>query len=179
MDTRGKTNAEFRNEVNEALARHESSFDKVNATLQAVLRELQALRIHGEDPINWIYRAEQYFEFQNIVAETQVQLASFILKALHSSGTAGISLALSTYEKEMLVVVKAIKKWRPYLLGKPFTVRTDHRSLKYLLEQRITTPVQTRWLPKILGMVANTSEEGPPGPFYTNLENRRASHNLV
>ncbi|KAL6311434.1 hypothetical protein AAG906_035879 [Vitis piasezkii] len=43
MDTRGKTNAEFRNEVNEALARHESSFDQVNATLQAVLTELQAL----------------------------------------------------------------------------------------------------------------------------------------
>ncbi|XP_034684112.1 uncharacterized protein LOC117913267 [Vitis riparia] len=45
MDTRGKTNAEFRNEVNEALARHESSFDQVNATLQAVLTELQALRL--------------------------------------------------------------------------------------------------------------------------------------
>ena len=45
MDTRGKTNAEFRNEVNEALARHESSFDQVNATLQAVLMELQALRV--------------------------------------------------------------------------------------------------------------------------------------
>jgi len=35
-------------------------------------------------------------------------------------------------------------------LGKPFTVRTDYKSLKYLLEQRITTPAQTRWLPKLL-----------------------------
>ena len=45
MDTRGKTNAEFRNEVSEILARHGSSFDQVNATLQTVLTELQALRI--------------------------------------------------------------------------------------------------------------------------------------
>ena len=51
----------------------------------------------------------------------------------------------------MLAIVKVIRRWRPYLLGKPFTVRTDQRSLKYLLEQRITTPAQTRWLPKILG----------------------------
>ncbi|KAA8525965.1 hypothetical protein F0562_007935 [Nyssa sinensis] len=51
----------------------------------------------------------------------------------------------------MLAVVKAVRKWRPYLLGKPFTVRTDHQSLKYLLEQRITTPAQSRWIPKLLG----------------------------
>nr|TKR58079.1 hypothetical protein D5086_0000328630 [Populus alba] len=44
MDTRGKTNAEFRSDVNDILARHENSFDQVNAALQAVLTELQALR---------------------------------------------------------------------------------------------------------------------------------------
>ena len=44
MDTRGKTNAEFHNDVNEILARHDTSFDQVNAVLQEVLTELQALR---------------------------------------------------------------------------------------------------------------------------------------
>ena len=39
-------------------------------------------RFNGEDPINWIYRAEQYLEFQNIVAETQVQFASFHLEGI-------------------------------------------------------------------------------------------------
>ena len=43
MDTRDKSNAEFRNEVNEILVRHETSFDQVNATLQVVLTELQYL----------------------------------------------------------------------------------------------------------------------------------------
>lgn len=41
---------------------------------------------------------------------------------------------LYTYEKEMMAMVKAIKKWRPYLLGKPFTIMTDQQSLKFLLE---------------------------------------------
>lgn len=45
------------------------------------------------------------------------------------------SLALSTYVKEMLATVKSIRKWRPYLLGKSFIVRTDQRSLKYLMEE--------------------------------------------
>lgn len=71
--------------------------------------------------------------------------------AFYSEALKGTALALSTYDKEMLAIVKAIRKWRPYLLGRPFIVRTDQRSLKYLLEQRITTPTQTRWLPKILG----------------------------
>ncbi|KAA8541193.1 hypothetical protein F0562_025200 [Nyssa sinensis] len=44
MDTHSKTNVEFRNEVNEALARHELSFDQMNSVLQAVLIELQTLR---------------------------------------------------------------------------------------------------------------------------------------
>lgn len=62
--------------------------------------------------------------------------------AYFSEALKGTSLRLSTYEREMLAIVKAIHKWQPYLLGKPFTVRTDHKSLKYLLEQRITTPAQ-------------------------------------
>ena len=42
-----QTNMEFNNEVNKILARHKSSFDKVNVALQAVLTELQALEPHA------------------------------------------------------------------------------------------------------------------------------------
>ncbi|GFY94588.1 hypothetical protein Acr_09g0010340 [Actinidia rufa] len=44
MDTRGKTNIEFRNEVSEVLACHESSFDQIHATLQTIFTDLQVLK---------------------------------------------------------------------------------------------------------------------------------------
>ncbi|GKC21779.1 retrovirus-related pol polyprotein from transposon 17.6 [Tanacetum coccineum] len=59
--------------------------------------------------------------------------------------------SLSTYEKELLVVVLALQNWRGYLLDRHFKIRTDHFSLKYVLDQRLTTPFQSKWLPKLLG----------------------------
>ncbi|GJT42535.1 putative mitochondrial protein [Tanacetum coccineum] len=59
--------------------------------------------------------------------------------------------ALSTYEKEFLAVVAALDKWKGYLLDRHFKIRTDHFSLKYLLNQKLTTPFQFKWLPKLLG----------------------------
>ena len=134
MDTRSETHAEFRVEVNEALARHDTNFDELNHNfsrvsdaLQGVMVELQVMRIaqsnrtldrevnpfaagdnlhdrpsasntsnfdrnhtnlklnfptyvgEGEDPTRWIFKAKQYFEFQNIDAPQRVQLASFHL----------------------------------------------------------------------------------------------------
>ena len=46
----------------------------------------------------------------------------------------------STYAREMLAIVIAIRTWRPYFLGRRFTIQTDRRSLRFLLEQRILTP---------------------------------------
>ncbi|GJR29652.1 reverse transcriptase [Tanacetum coccineum] len=59
--------------------------------------------------------------------------------------------SLSAYEKELLVVVLALQKWRGYLLDMHFKIKTYHFSLKYMLDQRITTPFQSKWLPKLLG----------------------------
>lgn len=40
---------------------------------------------------------------------------------------------LSVYEKELLALVFAVKKWEQYLLGTHFFIRTDQKSLKWLL----------------------------------------------
>lgn len=73
--------------------------------------------------------------------------------AFHNQALKGNKLSLSTYEKELLNMVVAMRKWRPYLLGRPFVIKTNHQSLKYLLEQRVGTPAQQRWITKLLGYI--------------------------
>jgi hypothetical protein len=57
----------------------------------------------------------------------------------------------SIYDKEMLAIVHVVDLWCPYLLGKCFQIKTDHQSLKYFLEQRISSPEQQKWVTKLFG----------------------------
>jgi hypothetical protein len=41
---------------------------------------------------------------------------------------------LAAYERELIELVKVVRHWKPYLWTRPFIVRTDHYSLKYLLD---------------------------------------------
>jgi hypothetical protein len=68
--------------------------------------------------------------------------------AFLSKAFKGRAVLLSTYEKELLSLVIAVQKWRPYLLGHSFIVCTDHQALKFLLEQQVGTMVQQS---KLLG----------------------------
>jgi hypothetical protein len=42
----------------------------------------------------------------------------------------------------MLAILHAIKQWRPYMMGRHFKVITDHDSIKYFLEQRLSSKEQ-------------------------------------
>lgn len=57
----------------------------------------------------------------------------------------------STYAREMLAIVVPVQTRRPYLMGRKFFIQSDQRSLKYLLEQRITTTEQHKWVSKLFG----------------------------
>jgi hypothetical protein len=63
----------------------------------------------------------------------------------------GKNLLKPIYEKEMLAILHAVKKWHPYLIGRHFKVKMDHNSLKYFLEQRLSLEEQQKWVTKMLG----------------------------
>ena len=68
---------------------------------------------------------------------------------------------LAAYERELIGLVHAVRHWRPYLWGRTFVVKTDHYSLKFLLDQRLATIPQHHWVSKILGF--DFSVEYKPG----------------
>lgn len=60
-------------------------------------------------------------------------------------------LGLSKYKKEITAIIFAVTKWQPYLVGRHFVIKTDYQSPKHFLEACATTPVQQKWLTKLLG----------------------------
>lgn len=58
--------------------------------------------------------------------------------------------AKSTYEKEILAIIH-VQRWLPYLIARHFFIWTDHHSLRYFMEQRISIPKQQKWVTKLLG----------------------------
>ena len=55
----------------------------------------------------------------------------------------------STYNKEMLAIMHVLTKWRQYLLGSKFLIRTDHNSLQHLLQQNMLMTEQQKWIENI------------------------------
>ncbi|GJE96276.1 Transposon [Phanerochaete sordida] len=57
----------------------------------------------------------------------------------------GPELNYPTHEKELLAIVRALKKWRTDLLGVYFQVFTDHKPLTEFMRQKNLSRRQARW----------------------------------
>lgn len=60
------------------------------------------------------------------------------------------SLGYSVYEKELLAILLAVRKWKACLIYGTFVIRTDQKSLKHLIEKKISTPSQHKYLAKLM-----------------------------
>lgn len=60
--------------------------------------------------------------------------------------------ALSIYERDFLAVLMAVQKWRHYLMGHKFIIRTDQQSLRHLMDQKSVSPLQQKWITKLMGL---------------------------
>jgi hypothetical protein len=58
---------------------------------------------------------------------------------------------LAVYERELIDLVKVVWYWWPYLWTRPFIMRIDHFSLKYLLDQCLSTIPQHSWVSNLFG----------------------------
>lgn len=50
------------------------------------------------------------------------------------------------HEKELLAIVRALKKWRIHLLECKFKILTNHRTLVHLMKQKDLSRRQARWM---------------------------------
>ncbi|KAK6162053.1 hypothetical protein DH2020_001894 [Rehmannia glutinosa] len=112
-----------------------------------------------KDNFHWSTKAEQAFNTLKNAMTTAPVLAlpdfqqPFILET-DASGTVLCprNQALSIYEREFLAILMAIQRWKHYLQGHKFIIRTDQQALKYLLEQKVMNPMQQKWMTKLLGL---------------------------
>jgi hypothetical protein len=58
--------------------------------------------------------------------------------------------AMSTYDKEALAILEALKRWRHYFLGSELVIKTDQKSLKFITEQKVAEGIQHKLLLKLL-----------------------------
>jgi hypothetical protein len=61
----------------------------------------------------------------------------------------GTDLLYTIYDKEILAMMHALSKFRKYMVGAKFVVRTDHNSLKYFLEKKDLNERQQKFVSKI------------------------------
>lgn len=58
------------------------------------------------------------------------------------------SILLETWDNEMVVVLHIVDMWNPYLMGCYFNIKIGHYSLKYCLEQRLSSIEKQKWFTK-------------------------------
>ncbi|KAK1606646.1 hypothetical protein QYE76_030319 [Lolium multiflorum] len=81
----------------------------------------------------------------------------------------------ATTEKELLAVVFACDKFRPYIVDSKVTIHTDHAAIRYLMEKKDAKPRLIRWVLLLqefdLHIVDRKGADNPVADNLSRLEN--------
>ncbi|KAL8167041.1 hypothetical protein V2J09_008540 [Rumex salicifolius] len=83
---------------------------------------------------------------------------------------------MSTYEKELLAILLAVKKWRHYLEHAHFFIRTDQQALRHILDQHVTTHLQKKAVRRLLGLSYSISYKKGQENKVADALSRRHEH---
>ena len=114
---------------------------KVQAVKDHIEHQQQVLQILKDNATLVPNRMKQQVDQHRI--EKSFYLSDWVFLRLH--------LKQAIYEKEMLTILHALKKWRTYPMERHFKVTMDHDSLKYFLEQLLALEEQKKCVINMLG----------------------------
>jgi RNase H-like domain found in reverse transcriptase len=111
-----------------------------------------------DPPILALPRAEGLFTLNTDASQNQIGCCLFQEQpdgskypvVYWSMGLTSTDKSYSTTEKECLAIVWAILQLRPYLDGKRFFIRTDHNSLRWVLNLAAAQGRLARWILRLL-----------------------------
>ena len=84
------------------------------------------------------------FAIGAVLGQTREKIFQVIYYASRTLNDAQLNYA--TTEKELLAIVFAFDKFRPYLIGNKVVLHTDHSAIKYLMTKKDAKPRLIRWV---------------------------------
>ena len=84
------------------------------------------------------------YEIGVVLGQKREKIFQVIYYASRTLNDAQLNYA--TTEKELLAIVFAFDKFRPYLIGNKVVVHTDHSAIKYLMTKKDAKPRLIRWV---------------------------------
>ena len=140
--------------------------DKAFQRLKQALITAPILAQFKEDAENEIFCDACGYGMSAILG--QVQDGRHVVISYNSKLFNPQQLKYSITEKECLALVYAVKKYRHFIYGSPFTVYTDHNPLQFLMKIKNPNGRLTRW--SMLLMEYDFTVEYKPGKKHQNAD---------